>query len=932
MTDSTVEDIPFWGFVRHVGASLQSSHSVIAASLPESSLRALVQRNFEKHLVYLANAYRLENMFEADTPEGQYEEFEMLCSSGAVWSSLQRLFPDLIGKWETGLRELERNCVEIYRNFARDRAQIAAANNVAPATLHIRSLQPLGDLHAGRAVMRVDCGPDLRLFHKPRSAANDQALQDVVSVLNAPSAEPSSDEWLPLQRPRILDRGSYHWAEEIHHQPVEAESLRSYHHRAGQLIAVAHLLSLTDLHHENIIATSTEPMVIDAETLLSTTIRQIGASDHATRRAITATAQSCMAMGLIPLGTKFQELGGDVCGLSATRLRVPARQLVNLGRSDIHFEKSIVEVPPERNLPSVESGGQVFSVLPDDYLDDLLSGLRAGYLRCRSRRCDIAATLIRHAPNLQVRVLARLTSDYSMVQAGLERIGGESRNQVIRVLHQHSNGLDPRVIDSEERQLLAGHIPFFSASADSRTIVDPDQHPVAELQQTPLETALDRLERASEESQRFEEGLVRLAFEGLEDYRVDPTPAQQERWKRRRVMSLSECARLVLERIEREALRGDDGSVNWVTLAVDDHDQATLEPLVGGLYKGCAGLSIILLELSRVADREPPIALLRTLYRQISDELRLSLNEGEAQGSLSYYNGAAGRLHALQRIGAWTNDDSSLLRDSLLDKALEQSHKDDAFDVIDGAAGLLIALGRRGVDARCRELCAVLGDGLLSRSRTDGDTTWWPNRMLDGQGNASFAHDSGGIATAMLHTFVLTGEDRYLEAWRGGWQHENLFRQGETWIDRRRGDDSPSAYWCHGLVGLALERHLWFGLLPDSCSDEREQIQRELGLLIEQLRAALPEQENASLCHGTAGQALVIAQLRPELSSEARSALQLASRSLTRWFEPSWDNVPMDLGLLTSPLGLVVADGLIADRRFHHSPLLPGLLTPEECV
>ena len=73
-----------------------------------------------------------------------------------------------------------------------------------------------------------------------------------------------------------------------------------------------------------------------------------------------------------------------------------------------------------------------------------------------------------------------------------------------------------------------------------------------------------------------------------------------------------------------------------------------------------------------------------------------------------------------------------------------------------------------------------------------------------------------------------------------------------------------------------------------------------------------------------------MAQLRPELSDEARGALQLASRSLARWFEPVRDNVPMDLGLLTSPLGLLVADGLIAERRFHHSPLIPTLLASEE--
>lgn len=926
----TVATIPFQGFIHHVEASLKSSHPIIAASLPEASLRALVQRRFEKYLVYLINTYRLENVFEADTPEAQYKEFESLCVSGEVWSNLQGIFPELIEQWEKALGELELNCADIYRDFARDRVQIAAANNVAPATLQIRSLQPMGDPHAGRVVMRVDCGLGLRLFHKPRSAANDQALHDVISALNQPGSEAISDEWLPLQQPWVLARDSYHWAEEIHHQPVSAESLRHYHHRAGQLIAVAHLLNLTDLHHENVIATSTEPMVVDAETLLSTTIRQVDAPNQATRHAITATAQSCMATGLIPLGTSFQELGGDVCGLSATRLRVSMRRLVNIGRSDIRFEKHIVEVPPERNIPFVESDGQTFSVLPDDYLDDLLSGFRAGYLRCRSRRSDLAATLIRHAPHLQVRVLARLTSDYSMVQAGLERVGGESPSQVTRVLRQHSNGLDARLVDSEERQLLSGHVPFFSAPADSRTIVDPAQRPVAELQQAPLETALDRLERASEESQRFEEGLVRLAFEGLEDYRVDPTPAQQERWNRRRVMSLPECAQLVLERIEREALHGDDGSVNWVTLAVDDHDQATLEPLVGGLYKGCAGLSVILLELSRLVDREPPVALLRTLYGQISNEIQLSLDEGEAQGSLSYYNGAAGRLHALQRIGAWTNDDPSPLFDSLLDNALEHCHNDEAFDVIDGAAGLLIALSGRRTDSRCRELCGALGEGLVSRSQTDGDTTWWPTRMLDGRGNASFAHDSGGIATAMLHAFVLTEQDRYLDAWRGGWQRENLFRQGDTWFDRRRGDGKPSAYWCHGLVGLALERHLWLGLLPDTHSDEREQVQGELDLLIEQLRAALPEQENASLCHGTAGQALVVAQLRPELSDEARGALQLASRSLARWFEPVRDNVPMDLGLLTSPLGLLVADGLIAERRFHHSPLIPTLLASEE--
>ena len=76
--------------------------------------------------------------------------------------------------------------------------------------------------------------------------------------------------WLKLCFPQVADCGDHTWVAPVQHGSLEncaADS--SYYRRAGQLLGIAYLVNLTDLHHENIIATATQPIPVALEVIMS---------------------------------------------------------------------------------------------------------------------------------------------------------------------------------------------------------------------------------------------------------------------------------------------------------------------------------------------------------------------------------------------------------------------------------------------------------------------------------------------------------------------------------------------------------------------------------------------------------------------------------------------------------------------------------------
>jgi lantibiotic modifying enzyme len=152
----------------------------------------------------------------------------------------------------------------------------------------------------------------------------------------------------------------------------------------------------------------------------------------------------------------------------------------------------------------------------------------------------------------------------------------------------------------------------------------------------------------------------------------------------------------------------------------------------------------------------------------------------------------------------------------------ERIGRDDALDVMSGAAGALLALlamHRRTGAKNALSAAVACGEHLLARrvvTRHRGVA--WPAR--DRRLLAGFGHGAAGIAFALGRLFVVTEERKYREAAAGAYRYERTLydpkRRNWPMLETEHGSGEQMLYaWCHGAPGVGLARALGLDILDD---------------------------------------------------------------------------------------------------------------------
>ncbi len=886
--------------------------------VPRGLLEAYAFRALETPLVYLVNERRVELRLDGETPEEQYLCF--VRDAGGVLAEVRERFPGHWRHWEE-IRACLTNAFEtIVRQAASDSTTLwdLLGERDRTGSPAIVSIEPMGDVHPQGVVCRVVTSTGA-VYYKPRPAGNETFLAALGEWMSE-----RSEAWLGLRFPDVADCGDHMWVAPVKHEPLaRLADAKQYYRRAGQLLGLAYLVNITDLHHENIVATATQPVPVDLETIMSVLPRAPRNQPDATDATLRQTTMAPAGTGLIPLGTTFPELGGDISGFGAEALRVRHRKLDRLGRSDMRYTHAVTEFVPDKNRPTHKGA----PVPPAEYVDDIVEGFATALRIGLRHRDELVALIEDHAGHLHVRVLARMTNDYTAVLAGLSRVGSATEpERLFRLLRRKSAGLAETMVDSEEAQLRRWSVPHFWAMASETTIRDPWGHPTGQLDVAPVAQTVAKIRSLEESSIDREVSLVRLAFRGLEEIVLPLGRGLAPRGQG----SFEAFERAYFDALHAQAVRGADGSINWPVLAVDERDQLTVQPLVGGTYRGVAGVAELLAasrfsgaRWSRTAE-----ALLRTLRLETEPLL------DDEVAAMTYYHGPAGRLAAARRLSLayalptpWIQPYYERFLETL-----ETAEPSTRLDVLEGQAGTIIAL-RRSRDPRVRALCERLGRRLMAAA-SDG---WGSQNVCGMSRNASFAHDSGGMGTSLLIVAGMTGDLDMVDGWRGAWEFENTFKIGEGWKDARSSGEHHSIQWCHGLAGIALARSVWLHTISQNDSlhrvvtvEEIVKVRAELEEAAELLARDLGEDGSPSLCHGIAGGALVLDRAgrllgRRDWRDTASDLIARAGATLSRcpWMWGEHD--ARDFGIMTGPGGLILARALLRWCDGQVGPLLPDL-------
>lgn len=187
-----------------------------------------------------------------------------LADSFAENTALAKCVNAVCTHWRSAVHEL---ALRITGDWALLRS-VLCIDAVAPVVEHVEFAT--GEHHdGGRVSATIDFGSGKVVIYKARPVDLDDVLARCLDLYNS-HAEPA-DRLTPQH---VIVRDGYGWAKVIEHRwATRDEQVESFFRRAGCLLAVCYALRATDMHAQNIIAHCDQPIIIDAETLLTPSAR-----------------------------------------------------------------------------------------------------------------------------------------------------------------------------------------------------------------------------------------------------------------------------------------------------------------------------------------------------------------------------------------------------------------------------------------------------------------------------------------------------------------------------------------------------------------------------------------------------------------------------------------------------------------------------------
>jgi type 2 lantibiotic biosynthesis protein LanM len=679
----------------------------------------------------------------------------------------------------------------------------------------------LSDPHHGRRrVHAVEFASGLRLVYKPRTVAIERVFGEVVAWLNR-------DLSLPLRVLRVLDRGTHGWVDYAAHEPqTSADAVARYYRQAGALMCLTWALRARDLHMENVVATAEGPVLIDLEMLLQpvsqSAARVTDAIGEAHASAI--VEESSLSTGLLSLveitaAGDAQDAGG-LRGQRRGRLPLPRRVWKDLGAANLHY----VDEP----MFSAPGGHEVRldGVLqnPGDFAGDLLAGFSEAYDALIARRAELVAAdgVLARFEVCSTRVLPRATNQYAMLSYVLAapkyQRDGAMRAAAIDVLHRAFSAAAAKpelweVAVEERRALDRLDVPYFSvrcghtdATAEGRLVAR------GYFARSGIAAAAARLSAMSARDHAIQRDLIARALgESVDTVFSTPAPAGSTVDARPsggvdRPEFLDAAIWIAQELLSRAARTGD--SLSWPYRLTADAGRSDHH-----LYDGSLGPAVFFAALSSVVPDPTWRAAAAAALAPVRDHIRRG---GLASGreNIGGLSGLGSMVYALGLASSSLGDpewrDLAFEAADTIDARIEE---DDCLDVVDGAAGAVLALlGLHAAsdDERPLAIASKCGRHLLDRAVAIGDGSAWPS--ADGQRLVGFAHGAAGVVHALARLHAASGDVRYAEAVDRGCQfiagqflptHAN-FAMGAPQAGAPASGHRVMTAWCHGAPGVAL--------------------------------------------------------------------------------------------------------------------------------
>ena len=800
----------------------------------------------------------------AEPPTAHYETF-VDRMTGDAFPALCLEYPFLGRLVTTVTTQFQDVTTTLFDRIDADREGLCERFGVDGA---VESVTPLAnDTHQGGAVpFRVEFETGT-VVYKPRSTAVGETLYAVLDRVGEQSGCPR------VQTPTVWSRDGYGWVS--HHEAAPATdeaAIRRYYRRAGCLVAVGHLLGLTDCHHENVLSEGEHPVVVDAETALSPGVPP--ADSPRSTSVAEFVEETVLSTALLP--TDRMDPRGELprIGAFAAGFGAASEQRAVDGETELAFRAVNTDLirATERdqiidrrdNTVTTDDGDHP----PSAYADELTAGFEQGY-----------ETLVELAGGAVEATEGGLDASDGQLADLLAGLDEATRGRLIyrstqsyRTLHREMVGIGPlsdgvrasvvweslqepfldgsvesdrfRGLCSAERTALRRFdVPRFTVPAGGGAVRRDGSDTGVRLSESGHERVRRRIAAASPVDRRRQARLIRESVAASASTPAPPSAPNSSNTDDYRVV-----ARRVFERV-RDHCRDDTGEWDWVAVYADATG-LSLEPPSDSLYHGRVGVAVAAAALARLHEgdqaeryRTDARELLAPVVTAVESDVSFRLGGTSGVGGVVY-----GLTVAADLLGAPRYRQAATELGASVDPAVLEA--DETFDVMHGAAGTALGLAaqfKRTGEEQLLSTAVACADRLREAAEPQSTGVGW--RGPAGNLNTGFSHGTSGIACALARVGDLADTPRHRETAREAvaFEASQFDSDRQNWRSEIQGTTFPDR-WCRGRSGILLARDEITDRLGGSPgAADHQQVAERI--------AADPPSEHDHLCCGTLGRA-----------------------------------------------------------------------------
>lgn len=823
------------------------------------------------------------------------------------------------------LKNKAKAIINILKNINKHRLEIEATFSIKTSS-KIESISTEGDTHnKGTSVAIITFENNEKLVFKPRSVSGELAYSKLIEKLN----KFISPSLLSLS---VIDFGEYGFTSFVE---TDEENISMF--ESGRLACLMYLLNATDMHYSNILWTKEGPMPIDLETLFHPSRVRKGIAESK-ESAYKLLGKSVYGTGILPIliSNKDNSRSVDVgfTGIRDQNSSSPFKMfdIVDGFSSTIKVVWQKEQVINNELISNSDVEMYVF-----ERCEQIISGFKSLFNQIFNQRNQFTYAVLEAFKNTKFRYIHNMTYRYTQLLRSLTDAAPSKDIDIAHSLLSRmgilSMSSDPKIVESECKQLWDGDIPYFSINFKSEDIFCGEEV-VSHLSISPENDFLQKMQDLSEKDLVEQLRLIRLAFVAkLADPHSDgkiPDSAEVEN---------NPAPSLLKDNVKNDtAPKSHEAIIQWFAdyltdSILDDRYKHLPKTWIGPVARyGGQGWSPGVLGYDLYAGRIGPALSLAVSGKLLSDRVALNAatdifeRSANILSSKTYelrnvllsgtgaFSGVSGLLWSLYAAGDLLNNESwkeiSLESWKLINFSANNSNL-DFFDMINGVSASLIM--RKQLQPEYE-----ISDNLIEQSissaesklllRSDSETSglahgygqllWFFSKLGQTKQNAKIDSISQKIISVLENEYRT--EDGLLTVYSN-----NL-------------TENISSSWCNGLAGLLIAYYEAY---------KANYVSRDTVVnLINQIKT-IPLSRIPVLCHGSLGIMEALNYVKESFQEEVTDILKILGSTycspeyIYKYYKNGKGRYPLSPGIMSGRAGALLYLCKSLDSSVKISPL-----------